>query len=54
MKKLLCISCGLLVATVGVRAAALFSDNFDGYVNGDVVLCYLAENTFNLIGHAMA
>jgi hypothetical protein len=36
MKKLLCISCGLLVVTVGVRAAALFADNFDGYVNGDL------------------
>jgi len=36
MKKLLCISFGLLVATMGVRAAALFADNFNGYANGDL------------------
>jgi trimeric autotransporter adhesin len=36
MKKLLCFCCGLLVATVGVRATPLFSDNFT-YPNGNLV-----------------
>jgi hypothetical protein len=36
MKKLLCFCCGLLVATVGVRATTLFSDTFT-YPNGDLV-----------------
>ena len=36
MKKLLCFCCGLLVATVGVRATVLFSDTFT-YPNGNLV-----------------
>ena len=35
MKKLL-FCCGLLVATVSVQAAALFSDDFNAYANGDL------------------
>lgn len=36
MKKLLCFGCGLLVATVGVRATPVFSDNFNGYTTGNL------------------
>ena len=36
MKKLLCCFCGLLLTTVGLRATALFSDNFT-YPNGNLV-----------------
>jgi len=36
MKRLLCCFCGLLVATVGVRATPLFSDDFT-YLNGNLV-----------------
>ena len=35
MKKLLCFCCGLLVATAGVRATPLFSDNF-AYPDGNL------------------
>jgi hypothetical protein len=37
MKKLLCFCCGLLVATVGVRATPVFSDNFNSYSAGNLV-----------------
>jgi hypothetical protein len=36
MKKLLCC-CGLLVATVGVRATPLFTDSFNSYSAGNLV-----------------
>lgn len=36
MKKLLCFCCGLLVATVSLRATPLFSDSFT-YPNGNLV-----------------
>jgi hypothetical protein len=37
MKKLLCFCCGLLVATTGVRATTLFSDNFNSYSAANLV-----------------
>ena len=37
MKKLLYCCCGLLVATVSMRATPLFSDNFNSYPNGNLV-----------------
>jgi hypothetical protein len=37
MKKLLCFGCGLLVATMGVRATPVFSDNFNSYTGGNLV-----------------
>jgi hypothetical protein len=37
MKKLLCFCGGLLVATVGVRAATVFSDSFGSYTPGNLV-----------------
>ncbi len=37
MKELLCVGCGLLVATAGFCASPVFSDNFDSYTAGNLV-----------------
>ena len=36
MNKLFCFSCGLMVATVGVQATPLFSDDFNSYSTGNL------------------